>query len=175
MGWEDRPYYRDRGTGGAFGGPLQWILTGSVPLMTVAGIRVRAHSSLVIYAAMILLFGFGQSGYTIQDRITASTVLFGIVLLHEFGHCFTARWVGGHAEEILMHPLGGLAFAHPPHRPLPTFLTVAGGPAVNLIICITCGFLVWGAPGHLPLNPFHPAPSGRYEISQNWLNIFVYA
>jgi len=34
---------------------------------------------------------------------------FGIVLLHEFGHCFASRWVGGERDEIMMTPLGGLA------------------------------------------------------------------
>jgi stage IV sporulation protein FB len=175
MGFEDRPYYRDRGASGSFGGgPLEWILTGSVPLMTVAGIRVRAHASLVIYAGLIILFGFGRAGFTIQDRITYTTLLFGIVLLHEFGHCFTARWVGGEADDILMHPLGGLAFARPPHRPLPTFLTVAGGPAVNVVICILSGAVLWLGTGWLPSNPFTPQSPLARGIDPNWMNFYWY-
>ena len=48
------------------------------------------------YAMLVLLF-----------------LVFFSVLLHEFGHCFAARWVGGDANDILMHPLGGLAMASP--------------------------------------------------------------
>ncbi len=42
-----------------------------------------------------------------MDRVESMTALFAIVLMHEFGHCFAARWVGGEAEDILMSPLGG--------------------------------------------------------------------
>jgi len=49
MGWEDRPYYRDRPSSG--GNPLMWLLTGSVPLFTAFRIHVRAHASLVAGSA----------------------------------------------------------------------------------------------------------------------------
>jgi len=70
-----------------------------------------------------------------QNAVTAMGILFGSVLLHEFGHCFGARWVGGEADEIMMWPLGGLAFTRPPHRPWPSFFTTAMGPAVTAAIC----------------------------------------
>lgn len=37
-------------------------------------------------------------------------VLLVSVLVHELGHCAAARSVGGHADSILLWPLGGLAF-----------------------------------------------------------------
>jgi Zn-dependent protease len=151
MGWEDRDYYRDRGP--RVTNPLQWMMYGQVPLFRAFGINVRAHASLVIFIGLVLLFGLGQ-GSTIADRIQTMTAVFGIVLLHEFGHCFTARWVGGQADEIVMHPLGGLAFARPPRRPLPTFLTVAGGPAVNVVICVVCGVALYFLTGGVPWDPF---------------------
>jgi Zn-dependent protease len=117
------------------------LLTGSVPLFTAFGIRVRAHAMLILAVVLILLFGMGF-GRPI-DRLIASAALFGIVLLHEFGHCFAARWVGGTADEIIMHPLGGLALASPPKRPWPTFVTVAGGPAVNIVICAMTATILW--------------------------------
>ncbi|MGH7176706.1 MAG: M50 family metallopeptidase [Tepidisphaeraceae bacterium] len=151
MAWQDRHYYRDPNP--SAGNPLMWLVAGSVPLFTVFGIRVRAHASLIIYAALVLLLGYGP-GFVAQDRVISMTMLFGIVLLHEFGHCFAARWLGGNADDILMHPLGGLAFASPPRRWLPTFLTVAAGPAVNVIICVLCGAALYAAAGELPRNPF---------------------
>ena len=57
MAWQDRHYYRDRGSG--TGNPLMWLLTGSVPLFTIFGIRVRAHASLIILIVLILLLGWG--------------------------------------------------------------------------------------------------------------------
>jgi stage IV sporulation protein FB len=143
MGWQDRPYYRDQRPG--YGNPLSWLLYGSVPLFTAFGIRVRAHAMLIIAVVLILLFGVGFGRPV--DRLIASAALFGIVLLHEFGHCFAARWVGGSADEIIMHPLGGLALASAPKRPWPTFVTVAGGPAVNIVICAITATILWLAFG----------------------------
>ena len=128
-----------------------WLLTGSVPLFTVFRIRVRMHASMLIFLVLILLGAMGVG--TVAHRLIAAGALFTIVLLHEFGHCFAARWVGGDAEEIIMHPLGGLALASPPKRPWPTFVTVAGGPAVNLIICAITGTILWLAFGMIPWNP----------------------
>ena len=94
MAWQDRPYYRDQR--GSSGNPLMWVLTGSVHLFTVFGIRVRAHASLIILVTLVLLFG--GSGVTAEMRVQSMTILFIVILLHEFGHCFAARWEGGDAN-----------------------------------------------------------------------------
>ena len=164
--WQDRPYYRDPAPASG-GGPFRWLLTGSVPVFTALGIRVRAHASLVLYMGLVLAFGFGYKGFTPADRVQFVTLLFGIVLLHEFGHCLAARAVGGQAEDILMHPLGGLAMTRPPRRPLPVFLTVAAGPAVNVTICLAAGALYWVLTSEAPsLNPFRPYPV--YRLATWW-------
>lgn len=135
MGYQDRHYYRDSQPGRL--GPLQWLMSGSLPLFTLSGIRVRMHASMALFIGLILLLGAGD-GYTMDHRITSMTVLFAVVLVHEFGHCLMARWVGGSADDILLWPLGGLAMAMPPRRPWPTFWTVAAGPLTNLLICALC-------------------------------------
>ena len=96
MAWQDRPYYRDRSD--STGNPLTWLMTGSVPLFTVFGIRVRMHASLVLVIALVLLFGIGSFGDSVALRVQSVTMLFTVILLHEFGHCFAARWVGGAAR-----------------------------------------------------------------------------
>jgi Zn-dependent protease len=169
MGWEDRPYYRDRS--GPYSGPLMWLVSGSVPMFTAFGIRVRAHASLLIFIICVLIFDHIDNIYTLQARALSMAILVGIVILHEFGHCFAARWVGGSANDILLSPLGGLAYASPPHRPGATFITVAAGPLVNVLICIVCGVAIYfltptasmrlylDHPWHVipPLNPFSPS------------------
>ena len=151
MAWQDRDYYREGGSG--MSNPLMWLLYGSVPLFRLFGIRVRAHASLLLFVVMALVFGIGP-GFLFQQRVEFASILFLSVLLHEFGHCFAARWVGGDADEIIMHPLGGLAMAQPPHRPLPTFITVAAGPAVTLLICAASGSALWSMTGWLPWGPW---------------------
>ncbi len=165
MGWQDRSYYRDRSH--STGNPLMWLMTGSVPLFTAFGIRVRMHASMILFIGLVLMFGLGR-GFTWQDRVLSMSVLFGIVLLHEFGHCFAARWVGGSADDIVMHPLGGLAMASAPRRPWPQFLTVAGGPAVNVVICLICGIVLYLGYGYVPWNPFRFASPGAFESWLSW-------
>jgi Zn-dependent protease len=169
MGYQDRSYYRDSGSGST--NPLMWLLYGSVPLFSAFGINVRAHASMLLYIGLVLLFGLGE-GFYWQDRVQSMSMLFAIVLLHEFGHCFAARWVGGDANEIVMHPLGGLALARPPHRPLATFITVAAGPAVNLVICIICGTILWSIIGWVPWDPIRFRPIGHFE---SWFNLVRWA
>lgn len=169
MGLMDRSYYHDRGTQG--GGVLNWLLYGQVPLFNVFGISVRAHSSLIIFLALTLLFGLGPR-MPWQDKAISATVLFVIVLLHEFGHCFAARWVGGEAHDIVMHPLGGLAMTSPPPRPLAHFITTAGGPLVNVLICLICGAISWHLFGSLPWNPFIVRSP---DVFSTWFDIGRYS
>jgi Zn-dependent protease len=91
-------------------------------------------------------------------------LLFGVILLHEFGHCFGARAVDGDAQEVLMWPLGGLAFVDVPHTPRANFIATVAGPAVNVGICIVSGLLfclVTKLEVRLPWNPI-PGDWGWY-------------
>ena len=58
--------------------------------------------------------------------------LFTIVLLHEFGHSLACRQVGGTANEIILWPLGGVAFVSPPPRAGAVLWSIAAGPLVNV-------------------------------------------
>ena len=161
MAWQDRHYSRDQG---ASSNPLLWFLTGSVPLFTAFGIRVRMHASMVLLALLTILTSETRSGIGLLNTLTGWLILFGIILLHEFGHCFAARWVGGDANEILMWPLGGLAFADAPNRPWPQFVTAAGGPAVNVIICILTGLAEVAINWRHPYLQWNPLPGSRGAI-----------
>jgi hypothetical protein len=67
-----------------------------------------------------------------------------------------------------MTPLGGLAMAGAPRRPLPTFITVAAGPAVNVIICLICGTILWFSQGWLPWDPTALKPIGPFS---GWVSV----
>ncbi len=130
------------------------FLGGAIPIGRVLGITVRIHMLFVLYVGFRLLDA-GRSG-DLRTELLFLGLLFGIVLLHEIGHCLGARAVGGHAEDILMWPLGGLAYASAPMRPWPQFVTVAAGPAVNVVLCLlSAGVILAATNGHLwpPLNP----------------------
>jgi stage IV sporulation protein FB len=159
MGWENRPYYRES-SGSSLPAPLHFLLFGSVPLFTVFGIRVRAHASLLLVAALYLIFGFSDE-YPWPYRFEFVGILIGLVLFHEFGHCFAARSVGGDADEIVLYPLGGLASTMSPRRPGATFNTILGGPAVNAFICVACFAAMWGIGYRQSWNPWMPTYWGH--------------
>ncbi|MCX7047605.1 MAG: M50 family metallopeptidase [Candidatus Sumerlaeota bacterium] len=60
--------------------------------------------------------------------------LFLIVLMHEFGHSLACRQVGGTADQIVLWPLGGVAYVNPPQRPGAMLWSIAAGPLVNVAL-----------------------------------------
>jgi Zn-dependent protease len=60
--------------------------------------------------------------------------LFLIVLMHEFGHALACRQTGGRAENIMLWPLGGVAYVQPPPRPGAVLWSLAAGPLVNVLL-----------------------------------------
>lgn len=122
--------------------PMSW----SVPFFRAFGIQVRIHLFFFIFTLgfflrQVMLLQY-QDIWWVDIFLLTVIVLFGSVLLHEFGHCFGARYVGGDAREILIWPLGGLAFTEIPQRWKPLFTTVAAGPAVNVLICFVCAVVI---------------------------------
>ena len=100
--------------------------------------------------------GEGQSSY-LAEALIVQGLLFVSVLLHEFGHCFGARYVDGEAHEVLMWPLGGLAFVDIPNTARAHFITVICGPAVNLLLCVFAGavLILFGLDPSRLFNPFY--------------------
>lgn len=140
--------------------PFTWSLN----LGRWAGIHVRVHIFFLIFVLIVLLREGGLGGNGTGELGLAALlvgVLFVSVLLHEFGHCFAARQVGGHAEEIVMWPLGGLAFVEVANTPRAQFVTTVGGPLVNLVLVSGCAVAL-GKGALLGLNPFQ-YPIGVYN------------
>ena len=131
--------------------PMSWAFTA----FRAFGIPVKVH---LFFFLITIPLCFRQM-YILPhvwwvDIVLVSVVsLFVVVLLHEFGHCFGARYVGGDAKEVLIWPLGGLAYVEVPHTPRANFITTAAGPGVNVLICVVCA-VAMAAAGYLPhLNP----------------------
>src|SRR5438874_1008064 len=112
---------------------------GCFPLVRVAGITVLVHWSWLLVAAFEMTVRtreYQSRVWNVAEYLT----LFGIVLLHEFGHAFACRQVGGQADRILLWPLGGIAYVNPPPRPGAVLWSIAAGPLVNVaLVPITFG------------------------------------
>ena len=100
----------------------------SIRLFRFAGIQVYLHFSWFLIAAYQLSsrnVGYHSRVFAVFEYLG----LFCIVLLHEFGHAFACRSVGGLANTILLWPFGGIAFVRPPPRPGAELWSIAAGPA----------------------------------------------
>ncbi len=98
--------------------------------------RLYSTRILVSYLLPVLILGLLlKLGWV--EGLTVSAVLLGTVLAHElFGHVLACRLTGGYGDEVLLWPLGGLAFVQPEPNFFSRFMTAAGGPLVNAVLCL---------------------------------------
>jgi Zn-dependent protease len=106
------------------------IQRGALPLFRFSGIQVYLHFTWFIVAALEVT-RFGRRYHSAVWGLFEYLALFGIVLLHEFGHALACRQTGGQADRIVLWPLGGIAFVRPPPRPGAYLWSLAAGPLVN--------------------------------------------
>jgi stage IV sporulation protein FB len=133
---------------------MQSIMSWSLPVTRIAGITVRLHLFFLLYMVGMIGRAAKESSTFALETSLFVIMLFVIVLLHELGHCFAARSVGGSADEIMLWPLGGLAYVNHPHNAWASFITTAGGPAVNLVLYLISGAMILALGYWPPLNPF---------------------
>jgi stage IV sporulation protein FB len=134
-------------------------LSWSFPLGRMFGITVRVHWLFpLVSAAWVLRAAYDKNAASNAwiDLVWIMVILFICVLLHEFGHCFAGRYMEGEANEILMWPLGGLAYVQVPHTPRANLVTALGGPAVNVVLGLAAGLVLMLAWDYKPpLDLFH--------------------
>jgi len=113
---------------------------GSFKIFRIAGITVYLNWTWFL-VAVFEIQSRGRHYTSPVWNILEYLALFGIVLLHEFGHALACRSVGGKADTILLWPLGGVAYVDPPQRPGATLWSIAAGPLVNVALLP----ILWGA------------------------------
>ncbi len=106
---------------------------GSIRLFQFKGINVFLHWSWFVVAAYEIQSRKGSYS-SIGWNVLEYLALFLIVMLHEFGHSLACRQVGGQANQIVLWPLGGVAYVDPPQRPGATLWSIAAGPLVNVAL-----------------------------------------
>ena len=120
----------------------------SLNIGKVAGTVVRIHLTFLLFLAWIFAASYASGGAaTAVDSLVFMVLLFLCVLLHEFGHIFTARAFGVPTPYVTLLPIGGVAqLERIPEEPGQEFLIAIAGPLVNVVITI---LLVLVAGAHL--------------------------
>ena len=131
-------------------------LSYGLPIGRLGATRVRVHLLFVVYLLSVLIFTLPghQMGVVFVLPMLGSLCI--VVCAHELGHWFVCRRQGGHTDELMLWPLGGLAEPTPPHAWEPVFRAAIGGVLVQLLLFPVLGgavFLLTGTLGSLVFNP----------------------
>jgi stage IV sporulation protein FB len=132
----------------------------SLNIGRVAGTVVRIHLTFLLFLAWIFAASYATSGAAAAwDTLAFVVLLFLCVLLHEFGHIFTARAFGVATPYVTLLPIGGVAqLERIPEEPWEEFLIAIAGPLVSVGITI---LLVYVAGAQL-----NPSAAGAVESTQ---------
>ena len=127
----------------------------SLNIGSVAGTAIRVHVTFLLFLAWIFGVNYISGGPQVAwSGLLFIVLLFLCVLLHEFGHIFTARGFGVRTPDVILLPIGGVArLERIPEKPSEEFLIAIAGPAVNVVIAMLL-IVIGGAnlsAGHLSM------------------------
>ena len=118
----------------------------SLSLGRWGGVHVRLHIFFMLFAVLTgyIAYEISRNNETelLWLALTSVVVLFLSVLLHELGHYYAARRLGGHIDALVLGPLGGLRPPRVPRDPQSELLCLVAGPAVTLGVCFSCLVLI---------------------------------
>jgi Zn-dependent protease/CBS domain-containing protein len=120
----------------------------SLNIGKVAGTVVRVHLTFLLFLAWIFAANYAAGGAaTAWGSVVFMLLLFACVLLHEFGHIFTARAFGVTTPYVTLLPIGGVAqLERIPEESGQEFLIAIAGPLVNVAIALV---LIFAAGAHI--------------------------
>jgi Zn-dependent protease len=109
------------------------------PLFRLFGIPIRMHWLLAIMILGRLLQGWSKWGpWGLEWMSVTMAILLVSILFHELSHCWMGIRLGGHAESILLWPLGGLASIEHTGRPAEQIKISGIGPISSFVLGGIC-------------------------------------
>jgi Zn-dependent protease len=128
----------------------------SVTIGRFGATTLRVHVTFFLLLAWIGVSAWLKGGApAARDSVLFIALLFGCVVLHEFGHILMARRFGIETPDVVLLPIGGVAMMpRMPEKPAQELAVAIAGPMVNVVI----GFLLF-----LLLGAIHPENLAQIE------------
>ena len=148
----------------------------SFRIARIAGIEVRIHITFLMLLAWIGIADYTRGGMgAAVNGVAFILLLFGCVVLHEFGHALAAKHYGIQTPDITLLPIGGVArLERIPESPRQELWIALAGPAVNVVIAALLALWL-GATGQLAaLATFDPV-EGSFAARLLAVNLFLVA
>jgi len=145
----------------------------SLNVGTIAGTAVRIHITFLLFLGWIFVASYVSDGpQAAADGLVFLILLFACVLLHEFGHIFTARAFGVLTPDVTLLPIGGMArLERIPEEPHQEFLVAIAGPLVNVAIAVV---LVGFAGAHLDLGTLSAVESTKVSLADRLASVNIF-
>jgi Zn-dependent protease/predicted transcriptional regulator len=134
------------------------------------GIRVYLHWTFLLLIVWILVAQWENPARQILNIAVFTILLFGSVLLHEFGHALVARRFNVKTKDIILLPIGGMArLKKMPEEPRAEFWIALAGPLVNATIALVLAAALLAIHGTIRIPEEMELASGAHSILLNLL------
>jgi Zn-dependent protease len=114
-------------------------MTRSLTVARIHDIDVRLHPTIALVFLWVVIdwrrLGAGQGAVAVVFTLLLVLLMFGCVLVHEFGHAFMARQHGVRVHDVSLSAVGGVArMEQLPGESRAEMLIALAGPAANLAL-----------------------------------------
>lgn len=149
------------------------FMSWTFPLFRLFGIAVRMHWTLAILLAGQLVQGYAVN--QLRWRAIDMGILLFSILFHEYSHCWMARRRGGHAEEILLWPLGGLAYVGHSGSPNDELKVAGIGPLSSFFLGGLCLGAILATGGRWQWDFVNPFDDWNFKALNETQNLLLHA
>ncbi len=120
----------------------------SLKLGRFFGINLFLHWSFWLLPLYVIwTHGHGPEAGPLGLQLFLLAILFGFVVLHEYGHALMARSFGIRTRNVTLYPIGGVArMERMSEKPWEEFWIAVAGPLVNFVLAGGLAFVMFLAP-----------------------------
>lgn len=146
----------------------------SLKIAKLWGIGIYLHWTFLILPAWMVVASAaaGQGTMMILRGLALIVAVFACIVMHELGHALTARKFGVQTRDITLLPIGGVArMERIPENPFQEFWIAIAGPAVNAVIALVLGAILFAWGGVDAILAGQNLTAGSFVTNVMWVNV----